>query len=144
MALTSASRISAMHCLDVRFMVKSEDAYILNFHKLHRCWRRNKAPTKLHFCKYSKDQELCVLSALDEFLKRTKNTTLGYRFLLKMYSKLSSELITNPSYSSMFWLDNLYKLMKQLRRSFIFNKVSIKQRNINPNKARLVEGKFPR
>ena len=28
MALTSASRISAMHCLDVSFMVISEDAYI--------------------------------------------------------------------------------------------------------------------
>ena len=36
MALTSASRVSAMHCLNVRFMVKSDDAYIFTFHKLHR------------------------------------------------------------------------------------------------------------
>ena len=32
-ALASASRASAMHCLDVRFMVKSDDAYIFTFHK---------------------------------------------------------------------------------------------------------------
>ena len=31
--LASASRTSAMHCLDVRFMVKSDDAYIFTFHK---------------------------------------------------------------------------------------------------------------
>ena len=36
MVLTSASKASTMHCLDVRFMVKSEDAYIFNFHKLHK------------------------------------------------------------------------------------------------------------
>ena len=36
MALTSASRSSEMHCLDVRFMVKSEDAYIFPFHKFHK------------------------------------------------------------------------------------------------------------
>ena len=49
MALTSASRASAMHCLDVRFIVKSEDAYIFTFHKLHKSWKKGKAPPKLYF-----------------------------------------------------------------------------------------------
>ena len=62
MALTSASRASAMHCLDVRFIVKSDDANILTFHKLHKSRRKGKA--KLYFYKYSKDQELCVVPAL--------------------------------------------------------------------------------
>ena len=72
MALSSASRASAMHCLDVRFMVKSEDSYIFTFHKLHKSWRKGKAPPKLYFYKYPKDQELCVVSAVNEHLKRTE------------------------------------------------------------------------
>ena len=72
MALTSASRASAMHCLDVRFMVKSEDAYIFTFDKLHKSWRKGKALPKLYFYKYSKDQDFYMVSALDEYLKRTK------------------------------------------------------------------------
>ena len=61
-----------MHCLDVRFMVKSGDVYIYAFHKLHKGWRKSKAPPKLYFYKYTKDQELCVVSALNEYLKRTE------------------------------------------------------------------------
>ena len=72
MALTFVSRASTIHCLDLRFMVKLEDAYIFTFHKLHKSWWKGKAPPKLYFCKYQKDQELCVVSALDEYLKRTK------------------------------------------------------------------------
>ena len=83
MALISASRVSAMHCLDVRFMVKSEGAYIFTFHKLHKSWRKGKAPPKLYFYKYPKDQELCVVSALNEYLKRTETwRTNGDKFQL--------------------------------------------------------------
>ena len=90
MALTSASRASAMHCLDVRFMVKSEDAYIFTFHKLHKSWRKGKAPPKLYFYKRPKDQELFAVSALNECLKRTKTwRTNGDKFqLLLSYIKL--------------------------------------------------------
>ena len=72
MALTSASWASAMHCLDLRFMVMSDDAYIFTFHKLRKSWRKGKAPPKLYFYKYPKDHELCVVSALNEYLKRTE------------------------------------------------------------------------
>ena len=81
MALTSASRASAMHCLDVRFMVKSEDAYFFTFHKLHKSWRKGKSPPKPCSYKYPKDQKLCVVSALDEYLKHTKTwRTNGNKF----------------------------------------------------------------
>ena len=53
MALTSASRGSAMH-FNVRFMVKSDNAYIFTFHKLYKSWRKGKAPPKLYFYKYPK------------------------------------------------------------------------------------------
>ena len=72
MALPSASRTSAMHYLDVRFMVKSEDAYIFTIHKLHKSSGKGKAPPKLNFHKYPKDQEQCVVSALNEYLKSTE------------------------------------------------------------------------
>ena len=72
MTLTSASRASAMHCFDVRFMVKSEDIYISTFHKLNKSLRNGKAPPTLYFYKYSKDQELWVVCGIDEHLKRKK------------------------------------------------------------------------
>ena len=89
MVLTFASRASAMHCLDVRFMVKSEDAYIFTFHKLHKSWRKGKAPPKLYLFRYPKDQELCVVSALNEYLKCTEKwRTNGDKFqLLLSYIK---------------------------------------------------------
>ena len=89
MALTSASWASAMHCLDLRFMVMSDDAYIFTFHKLRKSWRKGKAPPKLYFYKYPKDQELCVVSALNEYLKRTETwRTNGDKFqLLLSYIK---------------------------------------------------------
>ena len=51
MALTSASRASVIHCLDISFMVKLEDAYIFTFHKLHKNWRKGKAPPKTIYIK---------------------------------------------------------------------------------------------
>ena len=89
MALTSASRASAMHCLDVRFMVKSEDAYVFTFQKLHKSSRKGKAPPKLYFHNYPKDQESCEMSALNEYLKRTETwTTNGDKLqLLLSYIK---------------------------------------------------------
>ena len=89
MVFPAASSASAMHCLDVTFTVKSEDAYIFFFRKLHKSWRKGKAPPKLYFYKYPKDQELCVVSALNEYLKRTETwRTNGDKFqLLLSYIK---------------------------------------------------------
>ena len=72
MALSSASSASAIHSHDVRFMVKLDDTYIFTFHKLHKSWRKGKAPPNPPPQKYPKDQELCVVSALNDHLKRTE------------------------------------------------------------------------
>ena len=94
MSLTSASRASAMHSLDVRFMIKSDDTYIFTFRKLYKICRKGKAPPKLYFYKYPKDQELCVVSALNEYLKRTETwRTNGDKFpLLLSYIKSHVEV----------------------------------------------------
>ena len=65
MSYTFASRASVMYCLDIKFMVKSGDAYNFIFHKSHESWRKGKGPPKLYFYKYPKDQELFSLSALN-------------------------------------------------------------------------------
>ena len=78
MALTSASNASSIHCRYVRFIIKSEDAYIFTFHK------------------YPKDQELwSVVSALNEYLKRTETCrTHGDKFqLLLSYIKPHVEIL---------------------------------------------------
>ena len=82
-ALISACLASAMQGLNVRFMVKSEDAYIFTFRKLHKSWRKGKAPPKVYFFKYPKGQELCVVPAFNEYLKRTEAwRTNGDKFQL--------------------------------------------------------------
>ena len=90
MALTSPFRASAVHCLGVRFIVKSEDTYIFSFHKLHKSWRKGKGSPKLYFYKYPKSEELCVVSALNKYLKRTKTlrTNRDKFHLLLSYIKL--------------------------------------------------------
>ena len=94
MALSSASSASAIHSHDVRFMVKLDDTYIFTFHKLHKSWRKGKAPPKLCFYKYAKDQIFCVVSALNEYLTRTETwRTNGYKFQsLLSYIKSNMEV----------------------------------------------------
>ena len=42
------------------------------FPKLHKSWRKGKAPPKLYFYNYKKDQKLCLVSVLNEYLKHTE------------------------------------------------------------------------
>ena len=50
--LSSASRASAIHHLDVRYryMLRPEGKFIFTFHKLHKSWKFGKAPASLEFC----------------------------------------------------------------------------------------------
>ena len=70
-----------MHCLNIRFMVKSDNAYIFTFHKLHKSWRMGKGKLKLYFYKYPKDQELCVVSALNEYHGGQKVINFSYFYV---------------------------------------------------------------
>ena len=72
LALTSASRVRVLHILDTRFMVKTSQKYVFKFHKLHKPWRQGQKPTTLEFAAFSQDKYFCVVSALDEYLKRTE------------------------------------------------------------------------
>ena len=97
-----------MHCLDVRFMVQSDDAYIFTFNKWHKSWRKGKPPPKLYFCKYRKDQQLCVFSILIKYLKCTEIwRTNGEKFqLLLSYIKPHVEV---HSSAVSIWIKKILK-----------------------------------
>ena len=49
MALSFASRASAIHHLDVRYMLKPEEKFVFTFNKLHKSWKYEKAPPIFEF-----------------------------------------------------------------------------------------------
>ena len=67
LALMSATRVTCLHILVTRFMVKTSQKYVSKFHKLHKSWRQGQKQTPLEFAAFSQDKELCVVSALDEY-----------------------------------------------------------------------------
>ena len=57
--LTTSSRASVIHHLDIKFMVS--DKVTFHFHKLHKSWRKGKPPLSLTVYAYSPDKQLCVV-----------------------------------------------------------------------------------
>ena len=72
LALMSASRVRGLHMLVTRFMVKTSQKYVFKFYKLHKSWRQGQKPTTLEFVAFSQDKDLCVVSALDEYLNKAE------------------------------------------------------------------------
>ena len=71
MFFSSASRASAIHHLDVRYMLRTEGKFVFTFHKLRKNWKYRKAPPSLEFCEYAEDRDLCVVTTFNEYIKRT-------------------------------------------------------------------------
>ena len=71
MALSSASRASAIHHLDIRYMLRPEGKFVFTFHKLHKSWKYRKAPPSFEFYEYTEDRDLCVVITLNEYIKPT-------------------------------------------------------------------------
>ena len=78
LALKSASRIRDLHILDVTFMVKTSEKYVFKFLKLHKSWRQGQKPTTLEFVGFPQDKDLCVGSALEEYLKNRRMYESNY------------------------------------------------------------------
>ena len=53
-------------------MAKSNQKYSFNFFQLTKSWHRNKPPPSLIFYAFEADQSVCVVSVLDEYLRRTE------------------------------------------------------------------------
>ena len=72
LALTAAQRVSSIHHLNIDFMVKNGTSYVFYFNKLHKSWKRGKAPPCITYQAYSDDPDLCVVEALNEYINRTQ------------------------------------------------------------------------
>ena len=69
--LTSSSRISALHILDLNHMIKTNEYYEFRFHKLHKSWRRGESPSSLKIYAIPSDKPLYVVAALEWYIERT-------------------------------------------------------------------------
>ena len=72
MALLSASRTSSIQHLNIKFMAKNDTPYKFYFHKLHKSWRRDKAPPTVLYEAYTQDPNPCVVKTLDEYIFRSE------------------------------------------------------------------------
>ena len=70
MALSYASRASETNHLDVRYMLRPEEKFAFFFHKIHKSWKYGKVPPSLELCKCTEDRELCVVTTLNDYIKR--------------------------------------------------------------------------
>ena len=66
--MTLASRAGGLHNLDIRLMARTENKYSFNFNKLSKSWRQGKNPPAVEFCGYSDDKDLCIVTALNEYI----------------------------------------------------------------------------
>ena len=69
--LTSAGRCHEICYLDVRYMVKSCNSYKCYFAKVTKSWKKGRAPPCLELFEYPEDSALCVVTCIDEYLKRS-------------------------------------------------------------------------
>ena len=58
-------------------MVKGNGKYVFKFHRLHKSSPCGKPIASLEFHEYSEDKSLCVVTTLDEYIKRTVNWREG-------------------------------------------------------------------
>ena len=73
LALTTSSKASRAHHLNVRFMVNTGDKFTFHFDKLHKRWRKVKPQPSLPVYAYSPDKQLCVVQKLNRYLEMTKD-----------------------------------------------------------------------
>ena len=77
MVLSSTSMVSSLQHLNIKFMARNEMSYKFYFHKLHKSWRRGKAPPTISCQAYTQVPSLCVVRTLDEYISRTQGWTSG-------------------------------------------------------------------
>ena len=77
LALSSALRASSMQHLNINFMAKTKSCYKFYFNKLHKSWRKGKAPPAVTYQEYTQDESLCLVWTLDEYIARTERWRSG-------------------------------------------------------------------
>ena len=119
LALTSASRAGGLHNLGIRFMARTENKYSFSVNKLSKSWRQGQKPHVVEFCGYSDDEDLCVVTALDEYVLKLAGLDVsilkGYSTRAASTSKVTisglllSEILGKGSWSSASTWRRFYK-----------------------------------
>ena len=70
--LTSASRASSIHLLDICFMSFFEEKVVFKFSKLLKAWKKGRAPPKLEIFVFEQGTNLYVIQTLIVYLNRSQ------------------------------------------------------------------------
>ena len=90
---TTASRVSGLQHLDIRYMTKEDNNITFYFVKLHKGWHKDKPCPSLTIIGFPKDSQLCVIETLDMYLDRTKARRLGKSQLLLSFKNHIRKLL---------------------------------------------------
>ena len=71
LALTAASRASAIQHLNLHYMCKNDEKYVFFFHKLHKSWKQGCTPPEVTYFAYPQDKTLCVVEPLNSYIQAT-------------------------------------------------------------------------
>ena len=82
LALASAGRCSEIRNLDIRYMTRSATSYTFQFTKVTKSWKKGKPPPSLEFFELESNRKLCVVSAIDTYLKRSLQWRAGSKYQL--------------------------------------------------------------
>ena len=77
LSLTTASPVSGLQHLDIRYMTKGDNKVTFYYAKLDKSWRKGKPAPSLKMIGFHEDLKLCVIETLGTYLDRTKDRRLG-------------------------------------------------------------------
>ena len=106
---TTASRVSGLQHLDIRYMTKEDNNITFYFVKLHKGWHKDKPCPSLTIIGFPEDSQLCVIETLDMYLDRTKARRLGKSQLLLSFQKPYKEVVSSTISG---WIKKVLKLAK--------------------------------
>ena len=78
-----AIRAWSIKYLNVNFTTKAKFCYKFSFNKLCKSWRKGNVPPAVTYQQYTQDDNLCVVSTLDEHIAQTEGWRSG-----EMHSQL--------------------------------------------------------
>ena len=107
MALTSGQRCQTLHALDIDHMIVVPSYCNFEITQLLKTSKPNNHFGQLKFIAYTPDENLCVVTCLKEYLKRTEPLRLDCKSLLISYVKPHYKVSTNTISR---WLKEVLKL----------------------------------
>ena len=97
LALTTSSRISALHILDLNHMIKTSEYYEFKFHKPHKSWRRGESPPSLKIYAFPSDHLCISISFIEPHNAVAKSTVAGWVKQILIMSGINTDVFKPDS-----------------------------------------------